>query len=138
MACAKIIVLTSDDHRDEIFHSALDDKYHVAVYHDSEEGIKAIREQRPALAIIDLLIAHNDGIEVLEQLSHTNEIEDTMFLLIADMQIEETLPDEFWRKHFKVDAFISSPITSQRIRSMVEHLFIKKINPRNIVGPGFF
>ena len=137
MACAKIVIVSPRNGGNDMYHEALGDKYDIHLLSDLEQMSENVLNHNTQMVIINLLTVGTDGIDVLTQLKKRAELENALFLVMVDVEFEKTLSDDFWRKHLNVDGFLSSPITPSRIRRAVEELFIRRVNPRKSVGPGF-
>ena len=138
MGCAKIIVITRESVADRLYRSALDEKYDVEIITQPENAIEEVIQHPPDMLIVDLQVSGVDGVELVERLKGSEQLKKTLFLVTADFETDETLPDSFWRKHLDVDAFLSKPLTPKRVRQMVEQIFLNEIKPQEIIGPGFF
>lgn len=141
MGCARIIVITRESVADNLYRRALNEKYDVEIItrlENVESTIEEIIQNPPDMLIIDLQVSGVDGVELVERLKNTEGLKETLFLVTADFETDETLPDSFWRRHLGVDAFISRPLTAERVRKVVERTFFNKVKPRQVIGPGFF
>ncbi|MCD6386574.1 response regulator [Candidatus Sumerlaeota bacterium] len=138
MGCAKIIVITRECVAERLYRSALDEKYDVEIITHPENAIEEVIEHPPDMLIIDLQVSGVDGVELVERLKGSEQLKKTLFLVTADFETDETLPDSFWRKHLGVNAFLSRPLTPERLRQTVERIFLDEVRPQEIIGPGFF
>lgn len=57
---------------------------------DGEEGLRVIRERRPAVIILDLQMPVKDGFEVLDELSADPELSSIPVVVLSNVDNEET------------------------------------------------
>lgn len=82
----KKILIIEDE---EIIYSLLQRKlsnagYQVAVAKDGEEGLKILREQRPDLVLLDIIMPKKNGFEVLEAIQKDNNLKTIPVIVISN------------------------------------------------------
>ena len=114
--------------------------YKVSTFSDGESGLKAILENSPDIAIVDIKMPRLDGIELLKKLRRTSELP-VIFLTSKDTEIDELLglkvgADDYITKPF------SQKILIERIRILIKRseLISKKkkdkSNDKNLIKKG--
>lgn len=91
--------------------------YHVRTYSDSTQGLAAINQRPPDLAVLDIKMPRMDGMEVLRQLRQSSDLP-VIFLTSKDEEIDEVLglrmgADDYIRKPF------SQRLLLERIRAVL-------------------
>ena len=82
----KKILLVEDE---EIMISLLQKKltkegYEVSVARDGEEGLKAMREVRPDLVLLDIIMPKMGGFEVMEEMGKDKNLKDIPVIVISN------------------------------------------------------
>ena len=83
---AKKILLVEDE---EIMISLLQKKltkegYEISVARDGEEGLKAMREVRPDLVLLDIIMPKMGGFEVMEEMNKDKELKKIPVIVISN------------------------------------------------------
>ena len=92
--------------------------YKVRTFSDGESGLKAILENDPDIAVVDIKMPRLDGIELLKKLRKTSDMP-VIFLTSKDTEIDELLglkvgADDYITKPF------SQKILIERIRILIK------------------
>ena len=82
----KKILLVEDE---EIMISLLQKKltkegYEISVARDGEEGLKAMREVRPDLVLLDIIMPKMGGFEVMEEMGKDKNLKDIPVIVISN------------------------------------------------------
>ena len=104
--------------------------YKVSTFSDGESGLKAILENSPDIAVVDIKMPRLDGIELLKKLRRTSNMP-VIFLTSKDTEIDELLglkvgADDYITKPF------SQNILVERIRILIKRTELKNIKKNNI------
>jgi len=83
---AKKILLVEDE---EIIINLLEKKlikegYEVAITRDGEEGLKAMKEVRPDLVLLDIIMPKKGGLEVMEEMQKDNSLKTIPVIVISN------------------------------------------------------
>ena len=103
--------------------------YKVSTFSDGESGLKAILENSPDIAVVDIKMPRLDGIELLKKLRRTSNMP-VIFLTSKDTEIDELLglkvgADDYITKPF------SQNILMERIRILIKRTELKNIKRKN-------
>ncbi len=108
---AKILVVDDDPDFVEITTRVLTKEgYRVTSAANGQEGLKAMREQRPDLVLLDVMMATPlDGVHVSREMASDPELKGIPVIMISSIDSSEhagLLPDDV---HIPIDAWISKP-----------------------------
>ena len=103
--------------------------YKVSTFSDGESGLKAILENCPDIAVVDIKMPRLDGIELLKKLRRTSNMP-VIFLTSKDTEIDELLglkvgADDYITKPF------SQNILMERIRILIKRTELKNIKKKD-------
>ena len=103
--------------------------YKVSTFSDGESGLKAILENSPDIAVVDIKMPRLDGIELLKKLRRTSNMP-VIFLTSKDTEIDELLglkvgADDYITKPF------SQNILMERIRILIKRTELKNIKKKD-------
>ena len=106
--------------------------YKVSTFSDGESGLKAILENSPDIAVVDIKMPRLDGIELLKKLRRTSNMP-VIFLTSKDTEIDELLglkvgADDYITKPF------SQNILVERIRILIKRTELKNIKKKDNIG----
>jgi DNA-binding response OmpR family regulator len=105
------IVVADDDPIVIKFLSAIfqDEGFEVRTADDGEKALKVIRESRPDLVILDLVMPYHDGFEICKQIRSTAETAGVPVIILSMKEQEqdairafEVGADDYIRKPFNV------------------------------------
>jgi DNA-binding response OmpR family regulator len=88
---AKTILIIEDDKflRELIAQKLLKENYEISEAVDGEEGIKKIREEKPDLILLDLILPGIDGFEVLSRMKSDEEISSIPVIILSNLGQKE-------------------------------------------------
>jgi len=93
--------------------------YRVITAHDGEEAVRRARAERPALAVIDVMMPKLDGYEVTRLLRAHEETKDIPVILLT-ARVQEADVDRGFEAG--ADDYLRKPFSPQELRSRVQAL----------------
>ena len=131
MANAKIVVTDDDPEIRDTMQALLETRgYTVVTAADRDEGMDAIRRERPDLAIIDaMMTTRQDGFEMSRELKKDPELKDMPVLMLTGVRektgidVKSSAGDPTW---LPVDAFLEKPAEPEVLFAQVEKLLSGK------------
>ena len=95
--------------------------YAVSVARDGEQAIAAIRNERPALVLLDVMMPKKSGIEVCQEVRADEALKDTLIVMLTakgrDTDVAKGLGGG-------ADAYVTKPFSTkelvQRVRGLLE------------------
>ena len=70
---------------------ALEDKYTVVTATTGEEGLSKVREEKPDLILLDIMLPDKDGIEILKELKADETVSDIPVIVLTNLSDRETV-----------------------------------------------
>jgi CheY-like chemotaxis protein len=127
MVQAKIVVTDDDPDIRDSLKAILEARGHTVVTAASrEEGMATIRNEKPDLAILDVMMSTwQDGFEMARELKADPEMKGTPLLMLTGVKeqtgvdVKSSAGDPTW---LPVDGFLDKPIQPARLLSEVERL----------------
>ena len=102
--------------------------YKVKTFSDGESGLKAILENHPDIAVVDIKMPRLDGIELLKKLRKTSDMP-VIFLTSKDTEIDELLGLKIGADDYITKPF-SQKILIERIRILIKRDELKNIKKK--------
>jgi len=111
----KNILIIEDDRflRDLIVHKVTKEGFNVSVAVDGEEGIKKIKEEKPDLVLLDLILPSMDGFEVLSKIREDASLNSLPVIILSNLGQREDV--EKGMKLGAVDYLIKAHFTPGEI-----------------------
>ena len=92
---------------------------------DGEKGLAMIKEQRPDLVLLDIIMPKLDGFAVLKEIKNDKELTDTHVLLLTNLGQSEDV--DKGKKLGADDYFIKANHTPAEIVEKVKYILTKNI-----------
>ena len=105
------------------------DVYKVKTFSDGESGLKAILENHPDIAVVDIKMPRLDGIELLKKLRKTSDMP-IIFLTSKDTEIDELLGLKIGADDYITKPF-SQNVLMERIRILIKRTELKNIKKKD-------
>ena len=122
---AKNILIVEDDKflRELISQKLIKEKYNVSEAIDGEEGIKKIKEEKPDLVLLDLILPGIDGFEVLAQMKEDRNVTKIPAIILSNLGQKEDI--EKGLKLGAVDYLVKAHFTPAEIIEKIEAVLSK-------------
>ena len=86
----KILIIEDDKFLRELIARKLEEeKYVISEAVDGEEGLRKIREDKPDLILLDLILPSLDGFEVLREAKSDPEVKDIPVIVLSNLGQKE-------------------------------------------------
>ena len=120
----KILVVEDDKFLRELIVSKLTkENYIVLTAFDGEEGIKKIKEEKPDLVLLDLILPGIDGFEVLSQMKRDIVVSSIPVIILSNLGQKEDI--EKGLELGANDYLIKAHFTPSEIVEKINQLFSK-------------
>ena len=92
----KVCLVEDDDDIREIYSTKLKiGGYEVLEAVNGEEGLKVIKEKKPDLILLDIILPLKDGYEVLDELKKDEKTKDIPVILLTNLESQEDIVKAF-------------------------------------------
>ena len=116
-----ILVIEDDKFLRELIVQKLSKEgYDVSEAVDGEGGIKKIREEKPDLVLLDLILPGIDGFEVLKQAKEDKEVADVPVIILSNLGQQEDV--EKGMKLGATDSLIKALFTPGEIIEKIQEI----------------
>ncbi|MHC4186654.1 MAG: response regulator [Planctomycetota bacterium] len=130
MEKAKILIVDDDPDLRNALQATLEGvQYVVITAADGKEGMEKIRNEKPSLVILDVMMeTWDDGFEVARQLKKDTNLGDISILMLTGVKgktgidFKTTAGDKTW---CPVDGFLDKPVDHDLLLAEVERLLKK-------------
>lgn len=86
----KVLVVEDDKDCRDLISLILEDDYAISTAADGEEALKAIERDMPDIVLLDIMIPHIDGWEVLRRIRSDERFKDLVVLAVTALASEES------------------------------------------------
>jgi CheY-like chemotaxis protein len=88
----KICIVEDDDSIREIYKTALEGKgYEVTTAADGEEGLRALKFNRPDVVLLDLLMPKMDGVSLMKVIRGDRELADLPVIVMTNVDDQDVV-----------------------------------------------
>jgi DNA-binding response OmpR family regulator len=96
--------------------------FKVVVAHDGEEAVRKVRESKPDLVLLDLIMPKKNGFEVLKELKANEETKDLIVLILSNLgqQSDENQAREAGAADYMVKADHSLKEVVERVQAHIK------------------
>ena len=117
----KILVIEDDKFlRELIAQKLVKENFEISEAIDGEEGIKKIREEKPNLILLDLILPGIDGFEVLSQMKEDSTIASIPVIILSNLGQKEDI--EKGLKLGAIDYLIKAHFTPGEIIDKIKNV----------------
>jgi len=113
----KILIVEDDKFLRDLLSARLrkEEDLEVFVAEDGEEGLRKIKEEKPDLVLLDLIMPGIDGFEVLKKVKEDEEIKNIKIIVLSNLGQEEEIKkaldlgaeDYLIKAHFTLEEILS-------------------------------
>jgi len=118
----KTILIIEDDKffRELIVQKLIKEGYKTSEAGDGEEGLKKIREEKPDLVLLDLILPGIDGFEILSRMREDPTLAQISVILLSDLGQKEEV--ERGLKLGAIDYLIKAHFTPEKIVEKIKNV----------------
>ncbi len=121
MGKKKIIIVEDDNFVAEVYSTKLLEMgYEVRVAQNGEEGLKMIREEKPDIVLLDIIMPVMGGVEMLEELKKKEEWKEIPVILLTNVGEKENI--QKMRSLGAQDYLIKSHFTPAEVIEKIESI----------------
>lgn len=97
----------------------LDNDFNVHLAHDGEEGLKKVKEVRPDLVVLDLMLPKLHGLDVCKSIRGDNSLKSTKIVMVTAKNEER---DEIEGMDIGADDYIMKPFEPIELMHVVNQV----------------
>lgn len=120
---SKILIIDDDPDFVEATRIVLESKdYHVSVAYNGKEGLAKVRSERPDLVILDIIMPHQDGFRVCEEIKSDRQLARIPVIIMTSLSEkwgEVTLSVTQGLK-LEAEDYIDKPVAPEELLQRVE------------------
>lgn len=117
----KILIIEDDKFLRELISRKLErEGYSVSEAMDGEEGEKKIREEKPDLVLLDLILPGIDGFEVLSRIKQESSLESIPVIILSNLGQKEEI--EKGLKLGAIDYLVKAHFTPAEIIEKIKNV----------------
>jgi CheY-like chemotaxis protein len=120
MPQGKILVVDDDPDTVNILRDLLENEgYEVITAYAGKSALEKVKEEKPALVILDIMMPHMDGLTVCQEIKNNPETKDIKVIILTLKDSSDTLQEAVEKK---ADWFIPKPYGNKYMLSMIAQL----------------
>ena len=122
----KILIVEDDKNINKLMALSIGKGFEVSQIYDGGEAIPFIRENKPNLVVLDLMLPNKDGLDICQTVKSDSSMSNTIIILVSAM---DPTNNRFKGIRNGADYYIKKPFDPIELRSLVT-LFLKKKGKR--------
>ncbi|MEX2145033.1 MAG: response regulator [Candidatus Spechtbacterales bacterium] len=85
----KILIIEDDPFLSDIYITKFEEMgYDVGISNDGEEGLKKVREYKPDIVLLDIVLPKKNGLAVLEEIKKDGELKNIPVLILSNLGMD--------------------------------------------------
>lgn len=129
MTKQKIVLVEDDETLAEVLYAELTEAgFEVVPAFDGKEGLKQVREKKPDLVLLDIILPEMNGFDVLEELKKSPDTQEIPVIILSLLGEDEDI-----KKGLKLgasDYIVKSSHAIAEIVEKVKNFFAKESHPQ--------
>ena len=122
----EVLVVEDDKNINKLEALSIGPGYNVTQIYDGAEVLPTIRQKKPDLIILDLMLPNKDGLDICQTIKTDQELNDIVVILVSAM---DPTSSRFKGLKYGADYYIKKPFDPQELKSLVT-IFLKKKGKR--------
>lgn len=122
----RVIIVEDDKNINKLMFLTIGRGFETEQIYDGREAIKRIREKKPDLVILDLMLPGVDGLDICQTIKRDPNLRDIIVIIVSAM---DATSNRFKGIKYGADYYIKKPFEPDELRSLVT-IFLKKKGKR--------
>ncbi|MEM0149952.1 MAG: response regulator [Candidatus Micrarchaeaceae archaeon] len=122
----KVLIVEDDKNINKLMALSIGEEFEVKQIYDGGEAVPFVRENKPNLVLLDLMLPHKDGLDICETIKSDPETSNTIVILISAM---DPTNNRFSGIKKGADYYIKKPFDPKELRTLV-NIFLRKKGKR--------
>jgi CheY-like chemotaxis protein len=122
----RVLIVEDDKNINKLMALSIGTEFEVDQIYDGKDAMTAIRQDRPNLVILDLMLPHTDGLEICQTIKGDPSLKSTVVIIVSAM---DPTSGRFKGIKYGADYYIKKPFDPKELRALVS-IFLKKKGKR--------
>jgi DNA-binding response OmpR family regulator len=118
----RIMIVEDDKNINKLMALSVGKGFDIVQMYDGGEALQKIRNEKPDLVILDLMLPGADGLEICQRIKKDPGLSDTVVIIISAM---DATSNRFKGIKYGADYYVKKPFDPGELRSLVT-IFLKK------------
>ncbi|MGC9129300.1 MAG: response regulator [Candidatus Micrarchaeia archaeon] len=118
----KILIVEDDKNINKLMTLSVGKGFEIRNAYDGNEALKMIKEDKPDLVILDLMLPGVDGLEICQRVKKDPNLKDIIVIIVSAM---DATSNRFKGIKYGADYYIKKPFDPEELRSLVT-IFLRK------------
>ena len=125
-ALRRIMIVEDDKNINKLMSLSVGKEFDITQIYDGREAIQRIRNEKPDLVILDLMLPGADGLDICQTVKRDPSVKDTIIIIVSAM---DATSNRFKGIENGADYYIKKPFDPDELKSLVT-IFLKKKGKR--------
>ena len=122
----KVLIVEDDANINNLIKVSLGTGYEIRQAYEGRNAMKLIREFRPDLVVLDLMLPGVDGLDICQTVKKDPELKETVIIIVS---AADAVKNRFRGLKYGADYYIKKPFEPKQLRSLT-NIFMKKKGKR--------
>ncbi len=122
----KVLIVEDDKNINKLMSISIGKGFETMQIYDGGEALRMVKEKRPDLVILDLMLPNKDGLEICQEIKSDEQLRNTIIILVSAM---DPTSNRFKGIKYGADYYIKKPFDPNELKSLVT-LFLRKRGKR--------
>ncbi len=122
----RVLIVEDDRNINRLMALSIGSEFEIDQIYDGKEAMTAVRQDRPDLIILDLMLPHKDGLDICQTIKTDPTLKNTVVIIVSAM---DPASSRFRGIKFGADYYIKKPFDPKELRALVT-IFLRKKGKR--------
>jgi DNA-binding response OmpR family regulator len=122
----KVVIVEDDKNINQLMALSLEQGYAITQVYEGRQAIKAIRDTKPDLILLDLMLPGVDGLDICQTVKNDPSVSSAVIVVVSAADAVKNRLASFKRG---ADYYIKKPFSPKELRSLV-NIFLRKKGKR--------
>ncbi|VVC02682.1 Chemotaxis protein CheY [Candidatus Burarchaeum australiense] len=122
----KVLIVEDDPNINNLVKFSLGSGYAIRQAHEGRDAMKQIREFRPDLIVLDIMLPGVDGLDICQTVKKDPELKNTIIIIVS---ATDAVKNRFKGLKYGADYYIKKPFEPKQLRSLT-NIFLRKKGKR--------
>ncbi len=122
----RILIVEDDKNINRLMALSIGNDFEISQIYDGKDAITAVRQDRPDLVILDLMLPHKDGLDICHTIKSDSKLRNTVVIIVSAM---DPTSNRFKGIKYGADYYIKKPFDPKELNALVR-IFLRKKGKR--------